>query len=102
MTSQYYSETGKEPVGEISYTEYSSDPRDLGVDENSTQNGEILSITTTQKYGYDDSPSLSQLTSTKKVSFEMCVHSYLQKTTFSRKPVIHKLKNEKIAQKHRR
>ncbi|XP_045477090.1 microtubule-associated protein futsch-like isoform X2 [Harmonia axyridis] len=66
MTSQYYSETGKEPVGEISYTEYSSDPRDLGVDENSTQNGEILSITTTQKYGYDDSPSLSQLTSTKK------------------------------------
>ncbi|XP_044759033.1 microtubule-associated protein futsch isoform X2 [Coccinella septempunctata] len=69
ISSQYYSETGKEPVGQISVTKYSSDPRDLGSDEHSTRNGDILSVTTTQKYGYDDTPSLKQLTSTDQ---EIC------------------------------
>lgn len=68
ISSQYYSETGKEPVGQISVTKYSSDPRDLGSDEDLSQNGDILSVTTTQKYGYDNSPSLKQLTSTDNVS----------------------------------
>ncbi|XP_044253053.1 uncharacterized protein LOC123004018 isoform X2 [Tribolium madens] len=65
IRSQYYSENGQEPVGEISVTKYSTDPRDLGRDEVG-KNKEITSITTTQKFGYKDTPSLKSLTSSKK------------------------------------
>ncbi|KAK9883725.1 hypothetical protein WA026_001913 [Henosepilachna vigintioctopunctata] len=66
VSSQYYSETGKEPIGQISVTKYSSDPKDLGSNENLTYQDEgILSITTTQKFGFDDAPSLKQLTNSE-------------------------------------
>ncbi|KYB26034.1 hypothetical protein TcasGA2_TC033929 [Tribolium castaneum] len=65
IRSQYYSENGQEPVGEISVTKYSSDPKDLGRDEDGKSKG-ITSVTTTQKFGYKDTPSLKSLTSSKK------------------------------------
>ncbi|RZC42027.1 uncharacterized protein BDFB_007720, partial [Asbolus verrucosus] len=65
IRSQYYSENGEEPVGEISVTTYSSDPRDLGRNDDVKRKG-ITSITTTQKFGYKDTPSLKNLTSSKK------------------------------------
>ena len=70
IRSQYYSENGQEPIGEISVTKYSSDPRDLGRNENVNTKG-VTSVTTTQKFGYKDTPSLSSLTSSKKKK-EIC------------------------------
>lgn len=61
VKSEYYSENGKEPVGEISVTKYSSDPKDLGSSENLKGKG-VASVTTTQKFGYKDAPSLKSLT----------------------------------------
>lgn len=67
ITSEYYSENGGEPVGQVSVTKYSTDPRDLGTDEDSIDNKGITSVTTTQKFGYKDTPSLRTLTNKKKV-----------------------------------
>lgn len=60
IRSQYYSENGQDPVGEISVTKYSNDPRDLGRTDTTTTKG-ITSVTTTQKFGYNDTPSLKSL-----------------------------------------
>ncbi|KAL3274697.1 hypothetical protein HHI36_016074 [Cryptolaemus montrouzieri] len=62
ISSQYYSETGKEPIGQISVTKYSSNPRDLEPNGDFSNDDGILSITTTQKFGFDDAPSLDELT----------------------------------------
>nr|CAH7740063.1 unnamed protein product [Callosobruchus chinensis] len=67
VTSEYYSENGEEPVGQISVTKYSTDPKDLGTgDQLSSTNKGLTSVTTTQKFGYKDTPSLKSLTSKKK------------------------------------
>lgn len=74
ITSEYHSENGQEPVGQISVTKYSSDPKDFGRSNETTKKG-ITSITTTQKFGYRDTPSLKSLTSSQKVSvFKTCLH----------------------------
>lgn len=85
ITSEYHSENGQEPVGQISVTKYSSDPKDFGKNDDSTKKG-ITSITTTQKFGYKDTPSLKSLTSSQKVSFFLNV-SFCDncETTFFRK-----------------
>ncbi|XP_072394526.1 uncharacterized protein [Diabrotica undecimpunctata] len=62
ITSEYYSENGQEPVGQISVTNYSTDPRDLSTEEQIQNNNLVTSVTTTQKFGYEDSPSLETLT----------------------------------------
>ncbi|CAG9856982.1 unnamed protein product [Phyllotreta striolata] len=61
VSGEYYSENGQEPVGQITVTEYSNDPKDLGSDAPSTGKDFITSVTTTQKFGYDDAPSLKSL-----------------------------------------
>lgn len=63
IRSQYYSENGNEPIGEISVTKYSTDPKDLSDDDKG-----IKSITTTQKFGYKGTPSLKTITDKKKVT----------------------------------
>nr|XP_022906552.1 titin-like [Onthophagus taurus] len=60
IQSQYYSENGQEPIGEVSVTKYSSDPKDLENKEFKTEKG-ISSITTTQKFGYKGTPSLKTI-----------------------------------------
>nr|XP_023020334.1 uncharacterized protein LOC111508923 [Leptinotarsa decemlineata] len=66
IRSEFYSKNGNEPIGEVSVTKYSTDPRDLVPDEESVNNKGITSITTTQKFGYKDTPSLRSITNTKK------------------------------------
>ncbi|GJQ80131.1 hypothetical protein Trydic_g19411, partial [Trypoxylus dichotomus] len=65
IRSQYYSENGAEPTGEISVTKFSSDPKDLE-DENVTRDKGIASVTTTQKFGYKGTPSLKTITGKNK------------------------------------
>lgn len=79
IRSQYYSENGQEPVGEISVTKYSSDPRDLGRNDAKTEG--ITSITTTQKFGYKDTPSLKNLSSKTKKEICNVEDEYETKTT---------------------
>lgn len=67
ISSEFHSENGQEPVGQISVTKYSSDPKDFEKNDEITKKG-ITSITTTQKFGYKDTPSLKTLTSSQKVS----------------------------------
>ncbi|XP_076251085.1 uncharacterized protein LOC143190423 isoform X3 [Rhynchophorus ferrugineus] len=71
VSSEYYSENGQEPVGQISVTKYSTDPRDLEEEGMITTDGEVTSVTTTQKFGYKDTPSLKNLTGSKKTK-EIC------------------------------
>ncbi|CAH1959252.1 unnamed protein product [Acanthoscelides obtectus] len=66
VTSEYYSQNGEEPVGQICVTKYSTDPRDLGKADQTSTNKGLTSVTTTQKFGYKDTPSLKSLTSKKK------------------------------------
>ncbi|XP_018570913.1 titin isoform X2 [Anoplophora glabripennis] len=66
ITSEYYSKNGGEPVGQVSVTKYSTDPRDLGTDDDTVDNKGVTSVTTTQKFGYKDTPSLRTLTNKKK------------------------------------
>lgn len=68
IRSEYYSENGEEPVGQVSITKYSTDPKDLGTDEEIVNNKGLTSVTTTQKFGYKGTPSLSSLTNNKKVT----------------------------------
>lgn len=56
IQSEYYSKNGDEPIGQISVTKYSNDPKTTG-----KTNG-LNSVTTTQKFGYKDTPSLKSLT----------------------------------------
>ncbi|XP_017783961.1 PREDICTED: titin isoform X2 [Nicrophorus vespilloides] len=66
MHSTYYSENGNEPVGEVSVTKYSTDPADLGSTEDLKNAGDgLISKTTTQKFGYKDTPSYRSLTDKK-------------------------------------
>lgn len=67
IRSEYYSENDQEPVGQVSITKYSTDPRDLEQDGVS-MDGKLNSVTTTQKFGYKDTPSLRSLTDKRKVS----------------------------------
>ncbi|KAF5290833.1 hypothetical protein FQA39_LY14595 [Lamprigera yunnana] len=55
IKSHYYSENGHDPIGEVSVTKYSTDPKDFEgvVDET---NG-LVSVTTTQKFGNKGTPS---------------------------------------------
>ncbi|KRT85397.1 hypothetical protein AMK59_390, partial [Oryctes borbonicus] len=61
IRSQYYSENGADPTGEISVTKFSSDPKDLEEDNVVREKG-IASVTTTQKFGYKGTPSLKTIT----------------------------------------
>ncbi|KAH1025161.1 hypothetical protein HUJ05_009941 [Dendroctonus ponderosae] len=69
IRSEYYSENDQEPVGQVSVTKYSTDPRDLEQDGIIAVDGKVSSVTTTQKFGYKDTPSLKSLTDKKK---EIC------------------------------
>lgn len=71
IRSEYYSENDQEPVGQVSVTKYSTDPRDLNQDGVVSADGKVTSITTTQKFGYKDTPSLKSLTGNKKVCFRI-------------------------------
>ncbi|CAG9773679.1 unnamed protein product [Ceutorhynchus assimilis] len=66
IRSEYYSENDQEPVGQVSVTKYSNDPRDLDQDGPVSSDGKVTSVTTTQKFGYKDTPSLRSLTNNKK------------------------------------
>ncbi|KAG5891014.1 hypothetical protein JTB14_005788 [Gonioctena quinquepunctata] len=66
IRSEFYSKNGNEPIGEVSVTKYSTDPRDLGKDDESADNNGITRITTTQKFGYKDTPSLKSITNKNK------------------------------------
>lgn len=70
VRSQYYSENGQEPQGEISVTQYSVDLTDLGGSDNVTEEKGIASVTT-QKFGYKGTPSLKTITSKTKVCIKM-------------------------------
>lgn len=54
-------------MGQISVTKYSTDPKDLSTNEQIENNNFITSVTTTQKFGYEDTPSLDALTSSRMV-----------------------------------
>lgn len=96
IRSQYYSENGKEPVGEVSVTKYSTDPKDLGSDEDLVRRG-ITSITTTQKFGSKDAPSFKTVTDNKKVKYLLaCVnrgHRPLSILSLAPKSIFAKLLN---------
>lgn len=77
IKSECHSENGQEPVGQISVTKYSSDPKDFGKNDNNSKKG-ITSITTTQKFGYTDTPSLKTLTSSQNVR----IHAWVSKIYF--------------------
>lgn len=66
IRSQFYSENGEEPEGEISVTKFSTDPKDLGR-ENVIADKGVASVTTTQKFGYKGTPSLKTITNKSKV-----------------------------------
>lgn len=66
IRSQFYSENGAEPEGEISITEYSTDPNDLKAGAPVTREKGITSVTTTQKFGYKGTPALKTLTGKDK------------------------------------
>lgn len=68
VSSQFYSENGGEPVGEISVTKYSTDPKELNI--KNTKKG-FAAVTTTQKFGTKDSPTFSTLVNKKK-SITVC------------------------------
>lgn len=76
ITSEYHSENGHDPVGQISITKYSNDPKDFGNNDDTSKKG-ITSITTTQKFGYKDTPSLKTLTASQKVSSIKCLKDYI-------------------------
>ncbi|KAK9752686.1 Smoothelin cytoskeleton protein [Popillia japonica] len=65
IRSQFYSENGEEPEGEISVTKFSTDPKDLGR-ENVIADKGVASVTTTQKFGYKGTPSLKTITNKSK------------------------------------
>ncbi|XP_066151811.1 serine/arginine repetitive matrix protein 2-like isoform X2 [Euwallacea fornicatus] len=69
IQSEYYSENDNEPVGQVSVTRYSTDPRDLNQDGIISSDGKVTSVTTTQKFGYKNTPSLRSLTDNRK---EIC------------------------------
>lgn len=70
ISSQFYSESGKEPVGEVSVTKYSSDPQELGLDyENKTKG--CVSVTTTQKFGSSGAPSFKEITDKKMIAVSL-------------------------------
>lgn len=71
IRSEYYSENDQEPVGQVSVTKYSTDPRDLDQDGSIAVDGKVSSVTTTQKFGYKDTPSLKSLTDKKKVTYNL-------------------------------
>lgn len=54
----------------MSVTKYSTDPKDLGSDEDLVKRG-VTSVTTTQKFGSKDTPSFKTITDNKEVSHEI-------------------------------
>ncbi|CAH1109288.1 unnamed protein product [Psylliodes chrysocephalus] len=97
IQSQYYSENGQEPVGQISVTKYSTDPKDLSTNEQIENNNFITSVTTTQKFGYEDTPSLDALTSSRmNTQIEDSVVSSDRTSTFKRKNSVKELSQKFI------
>lgn len=68
IRSHYYSENGQEPIGEVSVTKYSTDPRDL--DGNVEDRNGLVSVTTTQKFGTKGTPSYRTITDKKVILVE--------------------------------
>lgn len=66
VRSEFHSENGQEPIGEISVTKYSTDPKDLGSSEDLESKEGLTSVTTTQKFGYRGTPSLKSITDSRK------------------------------------
>ncbi|KAF2898002.1 hypothetical protein ILUMI_08167, partial [Ignelater luminosus] len=66
IRSHYYSENGQEPIGEISVTKYSTDPRDL--EGNAEDRNGLVSVTTTQKFGTKGTPSYRTITDKKRIT----------------------------------
>lgn len=64
VTSEFYSENGNDPVGEVRVTKYSTDPKDLDIHDNKKKG--FTSVTTTQKFGTRGAPTLKTLTDKKK------------------------------------
>ncbi|XP_050309144.1 titin isoform X5 [Anthonomus grandis grandis] len=85
IRSEYYSENDQEPVGQISVTKYSSDPNDLRQDGPVSMDGNVTSVTTTQKFGYKDTPSLKTLTNNKKEICDSTEKSTSKTTKISRR-----------------
>ncbi|KAL1497754.1 hypothetical protein ABEB36_008657 [Hypothenemus hampei] len=85
IRSEYYSENDQEPVGQVSVTKYSTDPRDLNQDGVVSSNGKMSSITTTQKFGYKDTPSLKSLSDNKKKICDTTEKSTSEITTINRR-----------------
>lgn len=70
VRSQFTSENGQEPVGEISVTKYSTDPKDLDSHQDLVKSGDVVSVTTTQKFGQKGTPSIKTVADKKKVSYQ--------------------------------
>ncbi|XP_066246265.1 serine/arginine repetitive matrix protein 2-like isoform X2 [Euwallacea similis] len=85
IRSEYYSENDNEPVGQVSVTRYSTDPRDLNQDGIISTDGKVTSVTTTQKFGYKDTPSLRTLTDNKKDICDSTEKSSLKTTKINRR-----------------
>lgn len=68
VRSEFYSENGQEPIGEVSVTKYSTDPQDLDSHQDLVKSGDVVSVTTTQKFGQKGTPSLKNVVDKKKVS----------------------------------
>ncbi|XP_044735500.1 microtubule-associated protein futsch isoform X2 [Chrysoperla carnea] len=66
VSSSYYSENGSEPVGEVTVTQYSSDPNELGIDtsRNKQRLHGLAAITTTQKFGRNSPAAVSNTRTT--------------------------------------
>ncbi|XP_057654880.1 mucin-2 isoform X1 [Diorhabda carinulata] len=84
VKSEYYSENGNAPVGQISVTKYSTDPRDLSTEEQIQNNDLITSVTTTQQFGYENTPSLETLTNKKGKQIEDTVIGVNKTSNFKR------------------
>lgn len=67
VTSQFYSENGKEPVGEVTVTKYSNNPKELEIDDEQISKAKgFASVTTTQKFGTRGAPTLKSVIDNKK------------------------------------
>lgn len=75
VRSEFYSENGEEPVGEISVTKYSTDPKDLAPHDDFVKSGDVISVTTTQRFGQKGTPSLKSVVEKKRAGNQATTES---------------------------
>lgn len=64
--SHFYAENGQQPIGQVSVTKYSTDPRNLKAAGYAEETNDLISVTTTKKYRTSDTGN-SKKTNERKV-----------------------------------